>query len=171
MADRTRGKKPIRNAKAARPRGEPEPILALNKGDPDDATARNFRYQHAYGVILLIAARRGDRPYDAIWCEHHEDLLAQRSDGKFDGYQIKTRRPESGPWRLTDAELVHTIARFVDLVSQYNENIAELYFVSNAEFDEVTDTNTDDTRRGRCPRLFLKHVSSGLHPENSSEMR
>jgi hypothetical protein len=48
----------------------------------------------------------------------------------------------------------------VDLVSQYNENIAELYFVSNAEFDEVTDTNTDDTRRGRCPRLFLKHVSS-----------
>ncbi len=52
----------------------PTPLLPLSpvnvrSSDPGDATARNFRYQHAYGAMLLIAARCGDFPYVAIWCE------------------------------------------------------------------------------------------------------
>ena len=77
--------------------------------DPGDATHRNFRYQHAYGAILLAAGHRGDKPYVAIWCEHHEDLLAERSDGKYDGYQIKTSRPENGAWKMNSSDLVKSI--------------------------------------------------------------
>jgi hypothetical protein len=80
------------------------PTEVRNTTDPGDATGRNFRYQHAYGVMLLTAARRGLRPYSAIWCEHHEDFLAERHDGTFDGYQIKISRPERGAWRLTDGD-------------------------------------------------------------------
>lgn len=68
----------------------------LNKtasGDPGDETERNFRYQHQYGVVLLAAVRRGTLNYIALYCEHHEDFLAERPDGLFDGYQIKTSRP------------------------------------------------------------------------------
>jgi Cap4 dsDNA endonuclease len=79
---------------AVRPGGGTDPSEVRNLTDPGDATSRNFRYQHAYGVVLLVAAKRGLRPYVAIWCEHHEDFLAQRDDGLFDGYQIKTARPE-----------------------------------------------------------------------------
>ena len=129
-----------------------------NTTDPGDATGRNFRYQHAYGVMLMAAARRGQRPYVAIWCEHHEDFLAERTDGVFDGYQIKTSRPECGAWRLTDGELTKSIGRFIDLVAEFGDRIGELYFVSNTEFDEVTPASKDERRRGRCPRHFLCHV-------------
>lgn len=126
--------------------------------DPGDATQRNFRYQHAYGVMLLVAARRGLRPYVAVWCEHHEDLLAERLDGRYDGYQVKTSRPENGAWRLTDEELVKSVGRFVDLVAAFGEAIGDLFFVSNTEMDMVGDAVRDQVRRGRCPGLFLTHV-------------
>ena len=126
--------------------------------DLGDATGRNFRYQHAYGVMVMTAARRGLRSYVAIWCEHHEDFLAERDDGVFDGYQIKTSRPESGAWKLTDGELTKSIGRFVDLVAEFGDRIGELHFVSNTEFDEITPASKDEKRRARCPRLFLRHV-------------
>lgn len=135
-----------------------DPARVRNSTDPGDTTGRNFRYQHAYGVVLLVAAKRGLRPYVAIWCEHHEDFLAERNDGLFDGYQIKTSRPELGAWTLRDGELINAIGRFVDLVSEFGERIGSLFFVSNTEFDEATPASQDERRRGRCPRLFLKHV-------------
>ena len=60
------------------------------------AAARNYRYQHSYGVMLLASACRGERPYAAIWCERHEDILAERVDGRFDAWQVKTCRPIIG---------------------------------------------------------------------------
>jgi hypothetical protein len=138
----------------------PSPATIAAKGDPGDETARNYRYQYAYGVILLIAAKRGAVPYVALWCEHHEDFLAERSDGLFDGYQIKTSKPELGAWKLTDAELVHSIGRFVDLLTLFRNRIGDLFFVSNKECDNVTSASTDDRRRSRCSSLFLQHIRS-----------
>lgn len=135
-----------------------DPTAARNKVDRGDATGRDYRYQHCYGVVLLIAAKSGRRPYEAIWCEQHEDLLAQRQDGLYDGYQIKTARPERGAWRLTDDDLVKSIGRFVDLVTEFGSKIGSLYFVSNTEWDEITPEGKDDRRRGRCPQLFLQHM-------------
>lgn len=135
-----------------------DPTAARDTSDPGDATGRNFRYQHAYGVMLLIAAKRGLRPYVAIWCEQHEDFLAQCTDGVFDGYQIKTKRPELGAWTLRDGELTKSIRRFVDLVSEFSQRIGRFHFVSNTEFDDVTLASSDEKRRGRSPRLFLQHV-------------
>ena len=53
----------------------------VQSNDPGDETQRNFRYQHAYGVILLISAGRGSLPYSNIWCEFYEDFLCERNDG------------------------------------------------------------------------------------------
>ena len=136
-------------------------LFIHNTSDPGDATSRNFRYQHAYGVMLMVAAKRGARPYTAIWCEHHEDFLAQRQDGLFDGYQIKTSRPERGFWKLTDSELTKSIGRFIDLVTAFEDRIGDLYFVSNTDFDGVSPESKDEKRRSRCPLLLLAHVRNG----------
>lgn len=112
--------------------GSPGPATIAAQGDPGDETARNYRYQYAYGVMLLIAAKRGAAPYVALWCEHHEDFLAERNDGRFDGYQIKTSKPELGAWKLTDVELIRSIGRFVDLVTLFQDRIGDLFFVSNS---------------------------------------
>lgn len=143
---------------AEQPQEGADPTLIRNLTDPGDATSRNYRYQHAYGVAILVAAKRGQRPYVAIWCEQHEDFLAERHDGMFDGFQIKTARPENGPWKLTDAEFSKSVGRFIDLVTEFDDRIAELFFVSNKDFDQVTPISQDARRRGRCPGLFLDHA-------------
>jgi len=59
---------------------------------------------------------------------------------------------------MVDEEMVRTVGRFVDLVSAFGERIADLFFVSNTDFDHITPESKDEKRRGRCPRLFLEHV-------------
>lgn len=139
---------------------QPNPAATRDTNDPGDSTQRNYRYQHAYGVMLLAAARRGERPYVAIWCEHHEDLLGQRVDALYDGFQIKTSRPENGAWRMLDPELVKTIGRFVDLIREFGPKIGDLYFVTNTEFDACSDGHQDEKRRARRPVAFLAHIHS-----------
>lgn len=118
---------------------------------------------------MLIAAKRGQRPYVALWCEHHEDFLAERTDSRYDAYQVKTSRPELGAWTLRDPEMVRAIGRFVDLVMMFDRWIANVYFVSNTEYDTVTSQSSDDKRRSRCPKLFLEHVQACAHCDSIEE--
>ncbi|GAB3585700.1 dsDNA nuclease domain-containing protein [Hymenobacter daeguensis] len=125
-------------------------------GDPGDETQRNFRYQHAYGTILLVAAASGLNPYQALWCEHHEDLLAELPDSTYDAYQVKTRRPEIGDWTLTEEPIRHSLKRFVDLHIQFGANINRFVIVSNAEFLTVGLDVKDIKKLKTSPRAFLK---------------
>lgn len=135
-------------------------LEATSSEDPGDETERNFRYQHQYGVVLLGAVRRGSLDYISLYCEHHEDFLAERPDGLFDGYQIKTSRPENGAWTLTSPALTKSIGRFVDLMTAFPGQVGKFVFVSNSDVDSVSPVNRDDKRRGRCPGLMLDHVKS-----------
>lgn len=139
---------------------EVDPTTLFDVSDPGDATQQNFRYQHLYGVILLVAAARGTRPYASLYCEHFEDFLCEKADGTFDAYQVKTQRPENGAWRTTDDALVKSIGRFVDLHGKLGAKAAAFFFVSNTECDLVTPESKDDTKRGRCPALLLQHIRS-----------
>lgn len=133
--------------------------------DPGDETERNFRYQHQFGVVLLAAVRRGSVDYVALYCEHHEDFLAERPDGLFDGYQIKTQRPENGAWNLKSGALTKSIGRFVDLLTAFPGQIGNFFFVSNSEVDSVTPASHEDARRGRCPNLMIEHVRTCSDPD------
>lgn len=136
----------------------PNPAAVAAIGDPGDETQRNFRYQHAYGTILLIAAATGLNPYEAIWCEHHEDLLAERLDSTYDAFQVKTRRPEIGDWTLTDEAMRHSIKRFVELDNRFGSSIQRFIIVSNAEFSSVGLDVTDLRRLKNSPRSFLQII-------------
>ena len=112
------------------------PVTERAKADPGDETNRRDRYQFAYGVILLIGSIRGELDYTAVWCEQHEDFLAEISDNCYDAYQVKTRKPELGAWQLNDDELWKSIKRFVELGCTFPESIRTYFFVSNAAFSE-----------------------------------
>ncbi|WP_426538348.1 dsDNA nuclease domain-containing protein [Bradyrhizobium sp. McL0615] len=120
--------------------------------------------------MLLVSGKLKLRPYLAIWCEHHEDYLAERDDKKFDAYQIKTSRPESGAWKLNDLGLIKTIGRFVELVDEFGDAIEHLLFVSNTECEIIGPDNKNDRLRAQCPRLFLEHVRSCKAPDNINEV-
>jgi hypothetical protein len=110
------------------------PADIFGAGDPGDETQRNFRYQHAYGAILLIAGAAKIESYSAVWCEHHEDLLAERNDDLYDAFQIKTRQPERGYWNVDAEEIVTSLKKFVKLHNQFGDKIRVYVFVSNTEF-------------------------------------
>lgn len=135
----------------------PAEVLAI--GDPGDETQRNFRYQHGYGSILLIAGFSGSLSYKAIWCEHHEDVLAECNDSKFEAFQIKTRRPENGDWDLTDDEVKRSIHRFVKLHLQFGNAITKYAIVSNAEFMKCRWDIADRKKLKKSLVLLLDSVA------------
>ncbi|MGN6727427.1 MAG: dsDNA nuclease domain-containing protein, partial [Tepidisphaeraceae bacterium] len=109
------------------------PTDARDLSDVGDQMQRNVKYQHAHGVVVITGALRGDLPYTAIWCEQHEDVLAERADGLFDAMQIKTKKFEDGGWVWSDQQLRKSIARFVHLERQFSGRINCFAFVSNVE--------------------------------------
>ena len=137
-----------------------DPSLVGAVNDPGDETQRNFRYQHACGAILLIAGATGKTPYKAVWCEHHEDLLAERSNGKYDAYQVKTRRPENGDWDLGDKEIILSIKRFVFLFKRFGDHINKFVLLSNAEFMKCGIGIVDKKKVKRCVPLLLEAVKN-----------
>ena len=131
------------------------PIESRDLSDPGDEVLRKFRYQHAYGVILLAGMATGRLAYKALWCEQHEDFLAELMDGFFDAYQIKTRKPELGEWELNDEAFWKSVLRFIKLDLAYPDKIQSFKFVSNTQFSNSSSRN----REHLSPLKLL----SGIH--------
>ncbi len=145
------------------------PVQKIDDNDPGDETQRNFRYQHAYGVILLIACLVKKQPYQAIWCEQHEDFLAELTSEEFDAIQVKTKRPENGDWELTDDAIEKTLSRFVGLYINFNEKIKNYMIVSNAEFMTCVLDIQDQKKLGRSPVRFIEAIKKALDISNITE--
>jgi len=135
------------------------PVSVIDTKDPGDETQRNFRYQHAYGVILLIGAACNKLDYISLYAEHHEDFLCEKRSGKFVGYQIKTRKPEEGVWDLSDEPLRKSIRRFIELNQKYDSYLDSLVFVSNSGFSNPGSDIKDKVKLSRSPQKFTEHVS------------
>jgi hypothetical protein len=135
-----------------------EPSRLRESKDPGGETQRNFRYQHGYGVILLIASARKDKPYRAIWCEHHDDYLGERENDLFDAYQIKTRKPETGPWTLSDEPFKNSIKHFCDLQRKFDRSMGDFYYVSNVDYLNVGMDIKDQTKVEQSPIQFMRAV-------------
>lgn len=99
--------------------------------DRGDEVQRAFRYQSAYGVILMIEGCLGTIDLKAIWCEHHEDLLVEQGDGYFLACQVKTRAERTGHWKNSDSDFRKSLRRFHELESTRGEYIVGYRFVSN----------------------------------------
>jgi hypothetical protein len=117
---------------------------------------RKFRYQHAYGVILAVGVATKRLNYTAIWCEQHEDILAEMEDGLFDIYQVKTRKSEAGEWELSDEAVFKSISRFVKVDLAFPAKIRSFFFVSNTQFSD----STAKKRECYSPIKLLKGIHS-----------
>lgn len=134
-------------------------VSSLEDNDVGDQTQRNYRYQNSYGLILLCAAARKDKPYKSIWCEFFEDILAESADGTFDAYQIKTRKPEEGLWQTFDEPFLGSIKKFVNLYNQFSTSIKNYYFVSNNNFPKSKQfINSNRKKYQNNPTALLEKV-------------
>ncbi len=142
------------------------PIDLLPDNQTGQDTERNYRYQHAYGVILLLGAVSNRLPYLSIYAEHHEDFICERSDSLVDGFQIKTRKPEEGSWDLADDALKMSIKHFVELNNTFHEAVGSLNFVSNVDFSNPGSDIKDHLKLRRSPVKFIKIVKECSSVDN-----
>lgn len=124
------------------------PIEHLATHDYGAETLRNYRYQSAYAVVLLVAAVAKNKNYTAVWCEQEDDILAQIGENSFDSYQVKTRKPELGEWRLTDDAFVSAVKVFLRLDAEFPNSFQHFHFVTNTECLESDAAQT----KHLCPK-------------------
>jgi len=133
----------------------PSTLLQTPDTDPGDDTQRRFRYQHAFGAVLLIASIKNENDYVSIWCEHHEDFLAESSNGTFDAFQVKTR--DTGEtWQVSDESFYKSISRFVNLESLSAGAVRNFAFTTNAK----PFHSTDEKKKHLCPLPLIEGVKA-----------
>lgn len=130
-----------------------DPADIRDDEDSGDDTQRRIRYQHGYGVILLIASFKSELPYCNLWCEHHDDYLAEK-DGMYDSIQVKSQTPERGYWELASDGFVAAINKFCNLESKFPKRIDRFKFVSNTRCLK----SVAKTKKHRSPITLLKCI-------------
>jgi hypothetical protein len=101
--------------------------------DRGDETQALFMYQWVAGVITLASALAANNSYVAIWCEHHDDLLAELPTGDFDALQVKTVAKQGATWRCADKGFIDAIRKFGEHEAKYSSKISRYIFFSNAK--------------------------------------
>ena len=117
---------------------EDGPGDTLDTTDPGDDVQLRFRYQHAYAAIQCLRMLAANGP-QAVYCENHEDVVVENSDGKFVAVQIKTRKLSRPPFRATDEDFVKAIRRFSRLVQRFSDWFAAFSFTTNHRFWEEAE--------------------------------
>lgn len=138
--------------------------LSVPTSDRGDEVQRAFRYQSAYGVILMVEGCLGTIDLKAIWCEHHEDLLVEQGDGYFLACQVKTRAERTGHWKNSDGDFRKSLRRFHELESTRGDYIAGYRFVSNCPpFSPTVRAKKPETICS-SPLKLLEAVRGALTP-------
>ena len=138
------------------PGNDTEAFDSRVEDDAGDATQRNFAYQHAYGAFLLLSALRGHFQYEAIWCEHHEDIVAERTDGGLEAFQVKTR--DHGRWTNSDEPFQKALGTLTRARLALGGRIRALTFVSNLPVLETK--SKQESERKKSP-LILATSAAG----------
>ena len=88
------------------------PATATGVADRGDEVQRRFRYQINYSALKALQLLAVETDLAAIYCEHIEDLLLERDDGKFIAIQIKTRELDQQPLKSREHIVVTALSRF-----------------------------------------------------------
>lgn len=102
--------------------------------DTGAETQRRFRYQAEYLAILSLELLRPDSEFQALWCEHGDDGLVLRSDGKYVAYQVKTKAIGQPAIKAIDGEAISAIRTFAALELEAGQRIGSYVLVSSIGF-------------------------------------
>lgn len=110
------------------------PEQELSTIDKGDDMQRRLRYQAKYIAWKSISMLNADSEIEAFFCEHHEDLLVQLKRGGFSGIQVKTRDSHLPPFSASDAQIMSTLGRFIELDLAYPESFVGFVIATNHGF-------------------------------------
>lgn len=110
------------------------PSTTTPREDVGAETGYRFTYQDAWAATLACSLLEEVTEFVEMFCEHHEDVLLKRVDGKYVGIQIKTRQLSGSPWKCLDDEVVSALGRFVVLDGTFPTQFLKFIFATNHFF-------------------------------------
>jgi len=125
--------------------------------DTGAETQRRFRYQAAYLSIVALDLVRSDGDLASVWCEHGDDGLVLRRDGRYVAYQVKTKASGQSSISATDDESVSAIRTFAVLEESIGDSIEAFVFGASIGFSTA--------RKSSNLARFVAAVKAGTDPE------
>jgi Cap4 dsDNA endonuclease len=136
----------------------------LDKDDPGDETLRRFRYQAAYSAIKSLAMLEANPEVAYIFCEHWEDVLVKRCDGKFIGIQIKTRATGKDAFKSGDEEMLKSLKRFIHLEENFPNDFERYVIAANCGFWQGKKNSSNLNHLLELAQsIALEEISSNPH--------
>lgn len=131
-----------------------------------DEVQRRYRYQYLYTALLAIKMYKNEIPYEELYCEVAEDVLAIDSKKKMIGIQIKTT--EGDPFTYSDEAVVKSLGHFIGLHKKFPDDFIEFIFVTNTGFkaDKDLEKILVDVKKNPSEKFdkstssFIKKLSS-----------
>ena len=111
--------------------------------DPGDDIQQRYRYQAACASIFSLSLLSGDSEFECLFCEHHEDILIKRVDGKFIAIQVKTQKSNLGTFTATHKDIIKSLKRFVILEKDYPGKFSRFVITTNCGFWEKSKKNSN----------------------------
>lgn len=104
-----------------------------------DDVQRRYRYQFNYTILLAIQMYQKSIPYERLFCELAEDVLAVLPSKKFIGIQIKTTEQKGILFKISDDAVVNSLKHFIDLDKKFPDDFERFIFVTNTDFKKEND--------------------------------
>jgi hypothetical protein len=112
----------------------PDPLKTVSSVDRGDDMQRRVYYQAAYLALLALALLVDKTELEELYCEHLEDGLLRRTDGKCIGCQVKTRELHLGPFRAGDEVIRSALIRFAILDKNFPGVFLRFVIATNCGF-------------------------------------
>jgi hypothetical protein len=119
-------------------RSGPDEIAPADDAGAD--TAERYTYQHRYTATIACGLLVEDLGLAEVYCEHHEDLLVKRANGKYRGVQVKTRQAGLELWKSTSPEMLAALSRFAKLEQQFGDHFEGFTIATNHQFFRAKKT-------------------------------
>lgn len=107
------------------------PDQIIDDTDPGDSTGQAFRFQYIFAAITCCGLLNESSDITEVFCEHHEDVLVKKRNGKFVGIQVKTRGDDQPVWKTSDEQVKRTLERFVTHDKNYPDSFDSFKFLTN----------------------------------------
>jgi hypothetical protein len=111
-----------------------DPASILSTVDHGDDMQMRLRYQATYAALVALALLIDSTEIVELYCEHHEDVLLRKGNGKFQGCQVKTRLARIGPFKADDEQIRSALSRFVALDLQFPDHFESFVIATNVGF-------------------------------------
>ena len=118
------------------------PTNTLSTNDSGDDTQRRYRYQAFYAAIISLELLNEATEFEEIFCEHHEDVLIRKKNGKFIGIQVKTRNYGQEPFKADDKQIINSLYRFVEQDIEFPNFYEKFIIATNYTFWAVKKKNS-----------------------------